>query len=254
MATKYATANELEGHKAALAQIERVESEPGLNALIQDRPAHNKRKAAAKKIIDTLQAPAPKDDAERESLRLRQNLLESFIKLDCGEINKPAMPSQHDMWNPAPSTVGKHRMWEQAIKNFSLDPNGNPVKAQNGYGVFSEWKDNQRRLRGEEEEMDPDIANIELLRPQNYDSASAIDYRKIVTAGSPLFKAKYDEVFTDHVPTPVEAKIAQVKKEKVICGFVKSNGYKCASTPLPGKNHCRWHEPKPQPEVTATTE
>jgi hypothetical protein len=244
MATKYATASELEGHKLTVAQMERVESDPGLNASIQDRSAHNKRKAAAKKVVETLQAPAPKDDSERESLRRRQNMLEAFIKLDCREIQKPAMPSQHDMWNPAPSTIGKHRTWEHAIKGYTLDPNNNPVKAADGYGAISEWKDNQRRLRGEEEEMDPNIANIELLRPQNYDSVSAVDYRKIVTAGSPLFKENYDEVFTDHVPTPVEAKIAAVKKEKVICGFLKVNGQKCASTPLPGKAHCRWHEPK----------
>jgi hypothetical protein len=242
MPTQYATAKELESFKQTVAQCERIESDVGLNAAIQDRGEFNKRKKDAQTAIDTRQAPAPKSDEERTNLRHRQTLLEAFIKLDCPEIGKPEMPSQHEMWDTPAGAVGKQRRWDHATKNYTLDPNGNPIPAKAGYGAIFEWKDNQRKLRGAEEEWDGDIANVETLRPQNRDNSSFADYRKMHFAGTPAFKANFDEVFPDHAPTPVEAKIEQKKDAPVHCAGTKATGKPCESYPKKGSKYCRIHQ------------
>jgi hypothetical protein len=251
MPTQYGTAKEIEGYKQTINQIEGIQENPYLAAQISDPREFKKRKQDVETQLAKREAPAPKDDKERVALRGRQEMLEAFIRLECTEISKPAMPTQHEMWETPAGAVGKHSLWENKLKNYSLDQNGNPVQSKDGHGAIFEWKDNQRRLRGEEEQWDPDIANVEKLRPQNADKSSFADYKKILTAGSPQFKEKYDEAFPDHEPTPVEAKI---ESAKIKCSGKKSDGEPCGSFPMKGTTFCRKHqeiksEVEPQPEA-----
>jgi hypothetical protein len=256
MPTKYATAQELDRQKDIVAYAENVEKNPALISKIDDRSEFDKRKKQAQAIIDSKTAPAPKDDSERRVLRERQELLEAFITKETPEIGKPDMPSRQEMWETPAGAVGKHLKWENSIKNYTLDGSGNVVKAKAGYGAAFEWKDNQRKLRGDDEAFDPDIANLEKLRSEKRDKSSFADYKSIMTAGSPKFKANYDEVFPDHVPTPVEAKMSEKAESKFkntgyvpstrpICGRIKKNGEKCNNRVLEGLDYCRHHRPEP---------
>jgi hypothetical protein len=224
MPTKYGTANEVEGYQQTVAQIDAIQSNPYLISQIADQREMKDRRKNAQALLDKRKAPEPKDGVERDTIRSRQSLLEGFIKLECDEIKKPAMPSQHEMEETPVGAVGNHMIWENKLKNYTLDPNGNPIPAKEGYGAIFEWKDNQRRLRGDAEEMDRDIANVEQLRPKTADKSSFADYRKIVFGTDPIYRAAYDKAFPDHEPTPVEAKIIEAKPR---CGKPKANGDPC---------------------------
>jgi hypothetical protein len=233
MPTKFGNASEIEGYKQTVDQIDTIQSNPYLISQISDQREMKQRKQNAQALLDKRKAPEPKDGSERDAIRSRQSLLEAFITKDCDEIKKPAMPSKHEMEETPVGAVGKHMLWEQKLKNYTLDPQGNPIPAKEGYGAIFEWKDNQRRLRGEDEEMDRDIANVEQLRPQNADKSSFADYRKIIFGTDPAYRAGYSKAFPDHEPTPVEAKIIAAKPR---CGKPKANGEACNNF-LPCRHH-----------------
>lgn len=242
MPTKYSSANELSRQKENLDGMNKIVADPYVYGSIRDKEGLKKRKAKLEERVAERTAPNP-DGKEKDALRQRQTLLEAFIKLEAPEINKPAMPSKTEMWEVPAGAVGRHRLWDKTVKDYSLDQAGNVVPAKAGYGAVFEWKDNQRKLRGEEESYDPDIANVEQLRPQNRDKSSFADYKKMSFGSSPAFREAYDKSFPDHEPTPVEAKI-QERNVKIHCTKTKKNGEPCKSPAIDGKDYCSFHKPK----------
>jgi len=171
-----------------------IASDPYKFGSIENKTQFMKRKKDLEAQKVAISPPAITDE-ERASLVRRQETLEAFIKLESPDIKKPAMPSKIEMWESPAGAKGKHLQWDKAIKKYTINQKGDAVHAVEGYGAVSEWKDNQRKLYAEAEADDPDIANIEQLRPQNRDKSSFGDYKRITFGSTARYRQAYDDVF-----------------------------------------------------------
>jgi len=257
MPTKYATLKERQKISKKIKQMESVESNSYLYNNLPDQKQFKARKETLKKQLDAI-SPPPITPEERKQLSERKELLEAFEKLPCAEIKKPEMPSTSEMWTSTSQTRGKHKAWEHAVKNYTVDENGKVVRAKDGYGAEFERKDLVRRLDEGEEDIDAEIASTERLRSSK-NNMSLIDSPKMDYSFSAKAKENYDEVFPDHEPTEVERKISTVRKKRM-CSAQKANGKPCggfaAGTSEPPL--CTYHKQRAKlaekAEVTVATE
>lgn len=123
------------------------------------------------------------------------------------------MPTRRAMWETPAGAIGQQTRWSERWKNYTLGKdNKTLVKSDQGYGAMFEWKDNQRRLFKNREADDPDIANIELFRPDHQEGS--LDYKsRSFSLGSNITDSEFDELFPDREPTEVEKKLKEYKAQ-----------------------------------------
>lgn len=204
MGTKYANFAEREKLNKDVAHMENQKSNPYVYGGLDDQNAFDKKLQQLKHEQATKTPPPVKDDNERKALESRLNNLEAFIRLDVPEISKPAMPSEYQQEHNPAGAVGQHIAWERGITGYNVDDNGKVVR-NSAYSAFDERKDIIRRLKGDEEEYNPELTSIEMIRPATKDSSSFSDYRKMSFAqGSGVSQEKWDETVGPR-PDPKEA-------------------------------------------------
>lgn len=230
MATRYGNVREVRNAERELQQISKIENDPYTFGSIQNKTEFYRRKEQVTSRVNRLKAPTP-TDTQRKSLEKRNALLEEFIKGKADQIRKPAMPSKEEMWDAPAGSIGKHRAWQDRVSNYTVTEDGKPVRAKDGYGAASEWKDIQRQLVDvEEQEMDPDVASIERLRPDKRDHSSFSDYKRMSFAPGA------------NVPQEVWDKTVGPKEEAVPqCQRLKKDGSACMASALPGRDCCSAH-------------
>ncbi len=246
MATKYGTAREIADTKKELDALRSIESDPYRFGSIQDKSEFRKRKTALERRVAAITPPPVSSDVERRILMDRRDKLEEFVKnqSSAGMTVKPAMPSKHDMWENPSGAVGRHRSWEDKIKNWTLDTKGNMVKAKAGYGAHSELKDIYSRLTPMEEQMmDPDSRSLENLRSQSASGQSLIDRRSMNFAqGAAVTQEQWDEAFGEEEKPKRKERRPALPEEQ--CNEMKKDGTKCTGRKVPGKEYCLGHSRK----------
>lgn len=232
MPARYATKHVRNGLTRNVADMESTMANPVAWDQVQKKHEFTQR---LKKTKDQLQKVTPPDVTSKEAnaLAARAKLVEEAI------IKGAKMPSYREMWENHAGDTGKHISWEKTIKKHTVDPKGNLVPVDTRAGersLIDEWKDLRRTLHKDAEEDDPDIANVEILRPRNAPIPLA-DTKSPRSYGlTPQARENYDTAFPDHVPTVVEKKLKRVVTD--ICGQPKKNGEPCGFL----KGSCRWHK------------
>ena len=233
MSTRYGTAKQIEDAKSRLKSYKSVKEDPYRYGLVENKGEFTKNLAQAEKTLATI-VPPETTGADRDRLAARQSQLEQFIVKDCAEIRKPAMVPHSAMWDKPTGAVDQHLLWERSIQNYTVDSNGKPTRAKDGYGAFDEWKDNERRLNAGDDAID--MSNIEKLRPANEQSRSFIDRPSMTFAAAN--PAVTEEAFDEAVGVPEERR----------CNGLRGNGEQCGSRSLLNSQFCRHHQPKaPEP-------
>ena len=185
--------------------------------------------------LDAISPPPLETDSRRKALINRENQLRDAMVLGNTRKGIEPMPSVRMMQENPSGSTGKHIRFEKFWKNNTIDEKGNP--APNKRGALFEWKDVKRELCQDQEPEDFDIANIETIRPDDNRVPLADQHSPRNYGLSMAAKENFDRVFLDHVPTPVEAKLAEEaaphswltcqatnKKNNEICGRPTKNG------------------------------
>jgi hypothetical protein len=177
----------LRARQLAELQSEKATLEKQLqNPYIQDKGSVNTQIRRLTQDIETQRPPevtGPELDkiAKREK-ELREQIVEG-------------MPCAEEMRRCPPGAIGRHTKWEKRNKNTIL-----------------EWKNCRLILnRGSD---DPDVANIEMLRPIGSPSVNldnAMIPGKVMSFPTEQFKEGHDRVFTKEDPS--DADLTQLKAE-----------------------------------------
>lgn len=253
--------------KRAVDQIDQL-LEPGEDDLVRatkpiNRGLLKKRRAKEQARLDEITPPPADTDDKKKYLDTRIQRLEEAIRNGSPQHGIPPMPSRQVMDDPVAGSVGQHRTWEHFWFNHTLDSNGrlvriDPHKQRGGLDELKDW----RRARYQEaEDFDPDIANLERMRPDKrrdgtrsvfspFIGTSAEDYARVFgpDAGSEVSRkiAEAEKEGRVHVPTheeiyaKPEPKIAPATQ--AICGYMTENG-PCGMKVKVGER-CRHHEGK----------
>lgn len=253
MPTRYTSASVRQNLARRVSAMEECERTPHAYAKIQDKVEFQRDKEATKKTLET--ATPPDTTAEqRVKIKRKIALLEHAIR-EGKEGVVPPMPSHYQMEKVPAGTVGQLTAHDQFWKTHTLDDDGRVVtvnnkgkNAQRG-GLF-ELKDLYRVLRKDEEGMDPDIANLERIRPSGH-TAPLADMRLPKTfALSPQAKENFDEVFSNVQPAFEDptAKVQRLPKRKRTprapapdesrCQAVSKKGTRCPNAVVPGCIYC----------------
>ena len=232
MSTRYGTVKQIEDTRARLKSYKSIKEDPYRYGGIENKGEFNKNMAKIEGDLAKI-TPPEASGADKDKLIARQTQLEEFIKKDCTEIRKPAMVPHSAMWDKPTGAVDQHLRWERAIQGYTVDQNGKPVKAKEGYGAFDEWKDNERRLGLGDDAID--LSNIERLRPANEQSRSLVDRPSMTFAAAN--PAVTEEEFDEKVGVPEERR----------CKGLRSNGEQCGGRSQLNSQFCRHHQPKPEP-------
>ncbi len=224
---------------------------------IQDKHAFSEDKARTTKTLGEITPPDLATD-QKPKVASRLDALRDALVNGSNEV--PPMPSRSHMHNSPAGAVGQHLRWESYWKTHNLDATGKVVKVDSRKGergAVWEMKDGLRTLNKEAEADDPDVANLETIRPDPRAAAVPLADIKHRSYGLSLeAKEKFDEVFPDHEPTPVERKLmpprgpgrprkeGKARRTKTIdpnapkCQAHRMDGSVCSQPALPGKQHC----------------
>lgn len=225
MSTKYGTPRQVEDVKARLRSYESVKNDPYRYGTIEDKPEFNKGLEKTRRELESI-TPPELTGADRDRLVARQKVLTDFIREECPQINKPAMVSRSATWDKPTGSVDQHLRWDRAIQQYTLDPNGNPVKAKDGYSAFDEFKDNNRALNFGDEGID--TSNIERIRKENETARSFVDRESMQFSGPRVTEEQFDE----RVGVPEERR----------CKGLRSNGEQCGARAQLNSQFCRHHQ------------
>lgn len=242
MSTRYATKVVRDNLARNVNDMESTIANPVAWDHVQKKGEFKQNLDKSKRRLGEITPPDVKSD-ERPAIESRLKLIEDAI------VKGAKMPSYREMWENNAGDTGKHISWEKTCKKHTVDPGGNlvPVDPRQGQrGLIDEWKDLRRTLHKEREEDDPDVANVEILRPRM--SALPLADQKSPRSYGLSYAAKmnYDQVFADRDPTPVEAVIMAGKEAAGdICGKIARRTGKPCKSPA-GK--CRWHQEQPKEE------
>ena len=267
MPTKYGTLRQRQNLERKVKSMDTIEKDPYLHGGLPDKNQFRRRKEELTKQLQSI-SPPPTTGEDKDSLQKRQENIEAFLKLPCPSIKKPEMPTKSEMWDSTAQTRGKHSSWEWFAKNYTLDTKGEPVKAKGGYGALMEWKDNQRRLHGDEEEINIDIANTENLRSEKQ-NMGLVDSTRMTYGLSAKAKENYDAVFSDHEKTEIEKRLEEaqrriddlertslkrtraIPKDRIQCSAVRTNGQRCNMYVKKGETLCRMHKEDDEVQLSA---
>jgi len=191
--------------------------------------------------LDRITPPDLKGDEVIKLKRRHDALRDAMVEGKPGMV--PAMPSRREMEQAPSGAVDKHLNFEMFWKRHNLDADGHikPVNTRAGQqNLLHELKDAMRTLGKAQEEWSPNVANLDMFRPEvaNVSLADSILPRSY-GGTSPQYKANYDTAFPTHPPTPVERKLRASSKNP--CAGTKSNGLPCKASAKKGTPFCVFH-------------
>lgn len=203
MATKYMNYGERQTIEDSIRGVERQLENPITARAIRSKQRMLDTYRREKKRLERGTPPPIASDAERSALAARANLLKNAMVNGNSEIEP--MPTYQEMWERPAGAIGHNTRWETTWKQSTIAPDGKVVKSP--YGAIFEWKDLNRRLYAEREADDPDVANIEILRPQRRSGTT-------FTPGANLTHEQWDQA-TGHKPSEQEIQLRAAEPSAV---------------------------------------
>jgi hypothetical protein len=251
MPSKYAPLAVRQQLENRLATMNECEKTKDAYDRIQDKHAFAEDKARTKKTLNEI-TPPDLSAEQRPKVASRLDMLRDALVN--GNSTVPPMPTRSHMHDSPAGAVGQHLKWESYWKTHNLDASGKVVKvdpSKGERGAVWEMKDGLRTFNKDSEANDPDVANLETIRPDPRNPAVPLADVKHRSYGLSLeAKSKYDEVFPDHEPTHVEAKLEpkpeprRKRAARVIapgtplCQAKRPDGTQCTQPALDGKSYC----------------
>lgn len=163
-------------------------NDPMKGARIEDRPAMERKEREISKRIETTVPPDLTPEQRDKMAKLEKELAEKICV---------GMPSSEEMRKSPPGALGKHMKHERANKNNILV-----------------WKN--CRLALNKGDDDPDLANVELLRPRT----SSLNMDNAIVPGtsydipSEQFMRNYDQIsWKGKSPEEMDSEIASLRSE-----------------------------------------
>lgn len=259
MAGRYQTPSVRKNLSNKLRSMEECEKNPIAYAKIQDKMQFAEDKNKIQKQVLAVTPPDATPEMKDTLNRRIDVLKEAWIEGKPGVV--PAWPTRLEEEKVPAGIIGQGIKHDQFWKRHTLDQTGAiiDVNPQSGErGLQSELKDLLRVVHKEDEDYDPDIANLERFRKAGNMVPLADTRLPQSYALSTQAKENYDKVFPDHTPTPVEAKIRASKivkkgrKERAprviapgtpMCQAVRTDGAPCDQPAMTGTKHCfsRYH-------------
>lgn len=216
---------------------EKMLSNPLAAARISNRDKVKKDIEKNKKMLEQMTPPTLTGEHLQRAVARRDQLKEAYQNGKEGTVDPN--PSEQDMQNPSTGSVGAFVRHQNFWKRNTLDSAGNIAPAERGKGLINELKDLERTIHKDEEEDDPDAANLEKYRCRTRRPPLAESVVPQTFGLSPQARANYDQAFPDHKPTAMEAKL---EAAKLVCMGTKNNGDPCQASRLEGTNYCRHHQ------------
>lgn len=213
MPTKYATLEVRQKLQARVKDMEECKSNPNAWGHIGDKQAFLADEAKCKASLEAI-TPPDVAGAEKDRLRKRLSMLHEALVKGRDDLVGP-MPSHRQNWDNGAGAPGRIIAWNNFWKRHTLTPEGRIVQCERGKGALWEAKDLMRVVNKEREVEDPDVANLEMIRPK--DAADPLmDVPRRSYGLSPQAKENYAEAFPEHEPTPVEKKIEAAESERLL--------------------------------------
>ena len=183
-----------------------MEKDPATFSKIKDKPAFLEQKERIGKQLETITPPDVTPETKSTLSRRLAMLEEAMVNGREGVV--PPMTTQYQEEKVPAGAIGQGIVHDRFWKKHTLDENGKIVPvAHGGRGAKFEWKDLRRIVYKDLETDDPDVANLEMIRPAGR-AAPLADVRLPQTFGlTPQARANYDQSFPDHQPTAVEKKL-----------------------------------------------
>lgn len=261
MPGKYATPDVRKNMTNRLKAMEECERNPTAWGKIQDKGAFQQEKARIEKVVAETTPPEVSPEVREKLVRRLGQLEDALVKGREGVV--PPMTSRYEEEKCPAGVIGRGIIHDKFWKTHTLDEDGNVKAVDNkkgGRGAKFEWKDLRRIVYKSYEDDDPDIANLEILRPDGRQAPLADQSLPVTYGFTTRAKQNYDQAFPDHDPTPVEAKIAAATEQSAEdlrrarnrvtessrrgrragpqCQAIRKNGERCDGVCLPGKDHC----------------
>lgn len=276
MAGRYQTPHVRKNFQRKLQSMEECERNPVAYAKIQDKMQFAQDKSAIQKQLDATTPPDVTPEVKQQLRGRVERLKNAWVDGKPGLV--PAWPTRIEEEKVPAGIIGQGIKHDQFWKRHNLSDTGEiiEVNPQAGErGLQAELKDLLRVVHKEDEDYDPDIANLERFRKPGGLPALADTHLPQTYGLSPQAKANYDDAFPDHAPTAVEQILAGssavpvapsriVKKRgpkprqaRVIpegtpmCQVIRTDGSPCRQPAMPGKQYCYSFHHKRQIEAAA---
>lgn len=235
MATKYATLPVRQRLERRLHDMDECKANPVAWQQIQNKPEFHKQEKETRASLASI-TPPDTTGGERDRLSKRIALLQEGLVQGGGAA--PPMPAADQMQAARPQDIDQHIGFEAFWKGHTITPDGKIVPTARGKGALWELKDLRRTLRRDEEVDQPNIANLETMRPRQ-SFIPLMDVKSRSYGLSPLAKANFDSVFS-------EEKARKPRALKNPCQHVAEGGKKCGWPAKRDAQFCFRHG-KPQP-------
>ena len=272
MQSQYEDYRTLEKMRGQIKRAEEIKKDPSLWARIQDTQRFDKHYKDVKARYEKGRPPPPKDGDERAALEAREKRMANAWQSGVNGGKCPPGNTFTETQKCPPGASGAMRHADQFWKDHNLDDAGNLVRIDRSrqQGLVSEWQDIRRRLYGDEEAHNHDIANVGTLRRDDGVANAGIQMPTVTFAPAQnVTMERYMEMFPDHQPNAHEQglldreraekdelrqKIDELQKmldqlketpKAKTCGDAggrKKDGDPCdMNTRLDEDGRCRWH-------------
>jgi hypothetical protein len=263
---KYARLPEREAQQRTVDELDRVINPSGpFVASSKQLDMHTLRKRR-KDEQERLEAITPKDvetDEQKEFVVGQIAQLEKAMVEGDPMSGVPPMPTRQQMDEAGAGDVGQELKWQEHWKRHTINRAGEMVRVPNDErGAVSSWKDLRLCLFKDQEEYDPEVASIEMMRPdtrlegarrgvfsnplsnKSWQQYEAIMGKEISLNATQQAIREVEEAGTAVVP-PVERIYKTEEKpakprRKFICGAPGKSGI-CMHVVKNQGDKCRWH-------------
>ena len=214
--TKYANIGVRKESADRIEKMEQTIANQTAAHKIPDILGFKKQLQAEKVRLEGITPPDTTGEQKDRILKRMDLLSKFFVEGKPGVV--PPKPSEYQEWNVPTGSVGQKQAHSQFWKTHNVTDEGkivriNPSKEQ---PLSLELKDLDRTLRKEQEEYDPDVANLDQFTPKQ-GNASLIDMKRKAFVMPSVSDEKLDEIFGEDRPlTDVQKKLRDQEAKETV--------------------------------------
>ena len=255
MGTKYSTPRQRQERASRVKQLESIKADSQLFSGVPKKREFLEDLNNEKTMLEQETPPTITDEKQfRDSVAREQELADAIVHGDTA-LGYAGMNSIREQEEVPVGAVGAELRWRQFVQHHTVDRETRRIRRikEGERDMVSEWKDLCQTNYPDEAADNPDISNIERLRPPDREGDSRfILYRRAQFApGARMSFDQYNEA-TGHEPSKLEAAVAESEAEgsaKVpsperlygpaqVCIGVTKSGKPCTRSAKPGLDHC----------------
>jgi hypothetical protein len=266
---KYARLPEREAQQRTVDELDRVLNPSG--AFVASTKQLNtdllrKRKKAEEERLKEITPKEVETDEQKSFVVQQIARLEKAMVEGNPMSGVPPMPTRQQMDEAGAGDVGQELKWQEHWKRHTINEKGEMVRVPNDQrGAVSSWKDLRLCLFKDQEEYDPEIASIEMMRPderlegarrgvfsnplsnkswQQYEAIMGGEVKLNATQHAIREIEEAGTAVTPSVERIYKTRDEPIKPEKLvraICGAEAKNGQICKHVVPEQGMRCRWH-------------